>query len=131
MSRGAAKPLRGPKSVVQGLTTSMRENPLFSSPARRIRVKPRPGRTVSRATKFAPAAAVSAHRSKARSGLPRGEVLVSLPEGVVAENCPAGHAVIVVVYDDRGKVYVATGRVDQVVAADGGPVAVTHERNHA
>ena len=57
--------------------------------------------------------------------------LGELARGGRSGELPAGHAVIVVVYDDRGKVYVATGRVDQVVAADGGPVAVTHERNHA
>ena len=43
---------------------------------------------------------------------------------------PAGHAVDAVVDDDGGQVDVAAGRVDEVIAADGGGVAVAHDHDH-
>ena len=42
----------------------------------------------------------------------------------------AGHAVDIVVDDDGGQIQVAPGRMDKVVATDGGGVAVTHNHDH-
>ncbi len=40
-----------------------------------------------------------------------------------------GHAVNIVVDDQRRQIYIAPGRMDKVVAADGGGVAVAHDHN--
>ena len=42
----------------------------------------------------------------------------------------ARHAVDIVIDDNRRQVQVAPGRVDEVVAADGGGVAVAHDHDH-
>ena len=85
---------------------------------------------VPRATKLAPAASASRQRSKGGSTL-----AVTGGGGPVAHahggrGLAAGHAVDLVVEEDAGEVDVAPAGVDEVVAADGGAVAVAGEHHH-